>query len=136
MSPLAIFINRTITVTLFSAVCCCVINIIKFKLAFSNVLVSDVLYTLGNPALLTMLGSRILFNLKEAAELGVNEGTSVWVASGTLSDIDFSEPENPQRCDFRFLFAAMADCPKRKVHRDRGLLGTVKGFNIEAICSI
>ena len=76
------------------------LNIIEFKLTFSSVFAANVLDTLGNPALLTILGSRMMFNLKEAAELGMNEGTNVWVASRTMSAIDFAEPGNPQRCDF------------------------------------
>ena len=64
---------------------------------------SDVLAILGNTPSLTILGSRMLFNLKEAGELGVNEGTNVRVTSRTLSDLDFAEPENAQRYDFWFL---------------------------------
>ena len=70
----------------------------------SRVLVSDILSALGNPTFLTIRGRRMLFNLKEAAELGVNEGTNVRVASGTLSGIDFAEPGNLQRCGFCFSF--------------------------------
>ena len=78
------------------------LNIIEFKLTFSSVFAANVLDTLGNPALLTILGSRMMFNLKEAAEIGMNEGTNVRVASRTMSAIDFAEPGNPQpqRCDF------------------------------------
>ena len=88
--------------TFLSVVGCCVLNIIEFKLTFSSAFVTDVLNALGNPALLSILGSRMMFNLKEAAELGINEGTNVRVASRTMSAIDFAEPGNPQpqRYDF------------------------------------
>ena len=76
------------------------LNIIEFKLTFSSVFAANVLDTLGNPALLSILGSRMLFNLKGAAELGVNEGTNVRVTSSTMSAMDFAEPEISQRCDF------------------------------------
>ena len=65
----------------------------------------------------------MLFNLKEAAELGVNEGTNVMVTSRTMSSMDFAEPEIPQRCDFSgFFLAVTTNYSKVKVHWD--LLGT------------
>lgn len=70
---------------------------------------ANVLASIGNPALLAILGSRMLFNLKEAAELGVNEGTNVRVTSRTISSMGFAEPEIPQRCDFQLLSEAMTD---------------------------
>ena len=103
MSFLALFVNYA-PLTLLSVVACCIINIIDFRIWVSSVFVSDVLNALGNPALLTILGSRMLFNLKVAAELGVNGGTNVRVTSRGLSVIDFAEPENPQRCGFWFFF--------------------------------
>lgn len=62
--------------------------------AIENVFVSAILVTfldsIGNPALLSILGSRMLFNMKEAAEYGVNEGTN-YMAS-TVSAIEFDSP--------------------------------------------
>ena len=42
----------------------------------SNVIVVEVIGTLGSPTLLCILGSRMFFNLKEAGEHGVNVGTN------------------------------------------------------------
>ncbi|EJC99847.1 uncharacterized protein FOMMEDRAFT_170378 [Fomitiporia mediterranea MF3/22] len=53
-----------------------------------NPVVGLVLSELGSPILLCILGSRLLFNLKEAGERGQNMGTSYKVP--TLSDIEFS----------------------------------------------
>ena len=50
---------------------------------------SIVVLTLGSPALLCVIGSRMFFNLKEAAEHGVNVGTN-W-SSHTYSGIQFAE---------------------------------------------
>ena len=57
------------------------------------------------------------FNLKEAAELGVNEGTNVRVTSRTMSAIDFAEPEKLQRFAFYLLVVALADYSKGKMQR-------------------
>ena len=84
-------------------VACCLINIIDFKLGLSSAFVANVLGSLGNPALLTILGSRMLFHLKEALELGVNGGTNVRISSGTISEIGFADPGHPQRFDLYFL---------------------------------
>ena len=48
---------------------------------------------LGSPTLLCILGSRIVFNLKEAAEHGVNVGTN-WASyqHSALSAMQFDEP--------------------------------------------
>lgn len=51
-----------------------------------------VLDALGSPTLLCILGSRIFFNLKEAAEHGVNVGTN-W-SSYEHSTIRFDEPHD------------------------------------------
>ena len=47
--------------------------------------------TFGAPTLLCVLGSRMFFNLKEAAEHGVNVGTN-W-SSYSHSAIHFDEPQ-------------------------------------------
>ena len=56
---------------------------------------------LGNPLYFSLLGSRMLFNLKEAGERGQNEGTSYRTASSTLGEMDFAEPVDSQRYYFR-----------------------------------
>ena len=47
-----------------------------------------ILPMLANPALLSILGARLLFNMKEAGAKGLNEGTSCGSKS-TISEIDF-----------------------------------------------
>ncbi|KAL5500904.1 hypothetical protein ACEPAH_9291 [Sanghuangporus vaninii] len=76
---------------------CSVLNIISFKVDISNEFASTVLGALGNPSCLSLLGSRMLFRLKEAGERGQNEGTSYTMPSETVSEIDFADPGNHQR---------------------------------------
>lgn len=52
---------------------------------------ASILQGVGNPTLLCILGSRMFFNLREAVEHGVNEGTN-W-SSHAMSGIEFKEPE-------------------------------------------
>ena len=52
--------------------------------------VATIMETFGNPTLLCILGSRMFFNLKEAAEHGVNIGTN-W-SSYPDSVMQFDEP--------------------------------------------
>lgn len=46
---------------------------------------------LGNPNMLSIPGSRLLLNMRQAGERGLNAGTSC--PTSTLSRIDFIEPE-------------------------------------------
>lgn len=48
--------------------------------------------SLGNPAILSSVGARLLLNMKEAGAKGLNEGMGSSVARVTLSGIDFVEP--------------------------------------------
>ena len=57
----------------------------------SSALFTYILSVLGNPPLLSILGARLLFNMKEAGAKGLNEGTSCGSKS-TISDIDFGAP--------------------------------------------
>ena len=61
----------------------------KFDESF---LVGALLQWLGHPTLLCVAGSRMFFNLKEAAEHGVNIGTN-W-SSYSHSAIRFDEPQS------------------------------------------
>ena len=61
----------------------------------STFFVITILGTFGNPLLLTILGSRMFFNLKEAAEHGVNEGTN-W-GSHAASSIRFENGPGGQQ---------------------------------------
>ena len=57
----------------------------------SNALFAYALEVLANPPLLSVLGTRLLFNMKEAGAKGLNEGTSCGSKS-TISDIEFGAP--------------------------------------------
>ena len=57
----------------------------------ASLLVFSLLQGFGSPTLLCVAGSRMFFNLKEAAEHGVNIGTN-W-SSYSHSDIRFDEPQ-------------------------------------------
>lgn len=73
----------------FSAICVVVFIIIGDKFELDNSLIMRIIFSLGNPAFLSILGSRMFFNLKEAAEHGVNVGTNR--SSYSQSDIQFDE---------------------------------------------
>ena len=67
----------------------------------SNARFAYVLSVLGNPSLLSLFGARLLFNMKEAGEHGVNEGTN-W-GSHTASGIRFEDgPGNDQYANIAF----------------------------------
>ncbi|KAL5501239.1 hypothetical protein ACEPAH_9626 [Sanghuangporus vaninii] len=53
-----------------------------------------ILQEAGMPAYLSILGSRMLFNLKEAGKRGLNEGTNYWLKS--LSNIEFYDANAPE----------------------------------------
>lgn len=59
----------------------------QLKLEVSNQILAVFLEALGNPSFLCILGSHMLFNLKDAGERGVNEGTSYRRSS--ISEIEF-----------------------------------------------
>lgn len=67
----------------------CVINLVNSKVGGSEKFASSVLAALANPAFLNILGSEMFFNVKEAGEQGVNEGTSYRVKSRDVGDIEF-----------------------------------------------
>ena len=75
---------------MLSIILVCVFGILE-NLMTSNALFTYILGVLGNPALLSILGARLLFNMKEAGAKGLNEGTSCGSKS-TISDIDFGTP--------------------------------------------
>ena len=54
-----------------------------------NLVVASILDFAGNPAFLSILGAHLLFNMKEAGERGLNQGTSCG-SELTVSDIDFT----------------------------------------------
>ncbi|EJC99532.1 uncharacterized protein FOMMEDRAFT_160599 [Fomitiporia mediterranea MF3/22] len=81
------------------AIMCCVFNILNFKVPVNNDVLEMFLQQAGNPSFLCILGSRLLFNLKEAGKLGVNEGTNYRTTS--MSTIEFDQPA---RSEGRFIF--------------------------------
>ena len=56
----------------------------KFSYSF---LLAALLEGFGSPTLLCIFGSRVFFNLKEAAEHGVNVGTN-WSSYSSVMDFD------------------------------------------------
>ena len=52
-----------------------------------NLNLAYIVQVLGSPAFLCLLGSRLLINLKEAGELGVNAGTNY---ATSLSSLEFA----------------------------------------------
>lgn len=75
----------------YSAMSCSVLSLVGNRFAGSNQYLPSILNGLGSPTLQCVLGSRLFFNLKEAGERGVNEGTN-W-GSHTVVSMDFSKKE-------------------------------------------
>lgn len=50
-----------------------------------------VVQLIGDPALLSIFGAEMLFNMKKAAEEGANQGTSCKTDS-SMTQMDFAEP--------------------------------------------
>ena len=84
--------------TLFRVILVSVFATLAFELQTSNNFLAIILQHLGNPSFLCVLGSRMLFNLKEAGERGQNEGTSYNATSRTVSGMEFAEP-GPVNCE-------------------------------------
>ena len=70
---------------------CAVLNIIYFRLGGGNTFLECSLLILGNPTLPSIIGSRLLINLKEAGDLGLNESTNYRLDSTSASEIVFVE---------------------------------------------
>lgn len=62
------------------------VNLIGYNTT-QNMVVASALQTCGDPILLCLLGNHLLVHMKEAAENGLNEGTSY--RSQSISAIDF-----------------------------------------------
>ncbi|OCB87143.1 hypothetical protein A7U60_g5657 [Sanghuangporus baumii] len=77
---------------------CSLFAILSYKIQISNAFLSEIFESLGDPCLLSLLGSRMLVNLKEAAEQGQNVGTSYRMTASTMSEMDFcADPTSTQR---------------------------------------
>ena len=72
-------------------------SILEFRVQIANAFLSDILASLGNPAFLCVLGSRMLFNLKEAGERGQNEGTSYNATSKTAQESNINRTYSKNR---------------------------------------
>ena len=70
-----------------------VINIVNDRFAFTTPL-AVALAVLGSPTLLCIFGSRMFFNLKEAAEHGVNVGTNWSSYSGSTIRFEDGKPHS------------------------------------------
>lgn len=75
--------------SVFSVTSVCVVQIADDFIDDNNVL-SEFLFYIVNPSLLSLLGARLLFNIKEAGENGLYQGTCCGQKS-TVSGIDFAE---------------------------------------------
>ena len=64
---------------------------------FTNALVDALLQVFGSPIILCAIGSRMFFNLSEAAEHGVNVGTN-W-SSYSQTTIQFDVAQAPELQD-------------------------------------
>ena len=93
VSVLAISTFKEAMLMLSRAICIAAFAIAENEIPASLVL-SNIVLSLGSPALLCILGSRMFFNLKEAAEHGVNVGTNR--SSNSHSEIRFDEPGSGQ----------------------------------------
>ena len=76
---------------MYSVILVCVFAIVINFTDGSNAPFTYALEVLANPPLLSILGARLLFNMKEAGAKGLNEGTSCGSKS-TISDIEFGVP--------------------------------------------
>ena len=74
----------------FGVIFVSVLQIIEDNTGEDLALLSAILTVIGNPAFLSILGARLLFNMKEAGEKGLNQGTSCGSKS-TVSDIVFAD---------------------------------------------
>ena len=68
---------------------CCALNIVNYEIDLENVFLTNLLTVAGSPTFLCIFGSRMLFNLKEAAEKGTIEGSNIKTQE-TYSDIAFA----------------------------------------------
>ena len=77
----------------FSVIWVGVMNVVYYSV-YTNFGWSLAILILDNPLLLSPLGCRMLLNMREAGEHGVNEGTTYGLT--TISTMGFSQPSNPR----------------------------------------
>ena len=97
--------------TPISVVSCSVINTVILESAIDGATLIYLGWTLGNPSLLCVLGSHLLINLKEAGELGLNEGTNYrpGFLSQSVSDMEFAEGNTESKISSSSLWVARTD---------------------------
>lgn len=76
---------------------CAILSLVGNRFAGSNRYLPSILNGVGSPTLQCVLGSHLFFNLKEAGEHGVNEGTN-W-SSYTVTGIEFSNTKEKTEVD-------------------------------------
>ena len=70
---------------------CFTLNIIYFNLGEGNTSLECLQLIIGNPTLPSIIGSRLLINLKEVGDLGLNESMNYRLDSTSASEIVFVE---------------------------------------------
>ena len=73
----------------YSVIFLCVLRMLEASIVINNSLATNILGVVGSPTLLSILGGHLLINLKEAGEIGVNEGTNY--RSTSVGNISFAE---------------------------------------------
>ena len=72
---------------------------IVFDIVPGSIPVASVESTLGNPAILSSVGARLLINMKKAGAKGLNEGIGGSSGSkATVSGMDFAVPAQTSIC--------------------------------------
>ena len=84
-------------ILLLRIIFCSIINLIGYQLKYElNSTREIIVFTLGNPSLLCLLGSRMFINLKEAGSSDVKSGSSTSAPSqqsgrSVVSDLQFAD---------------------------------------------
>lgn len=66
------------------------------NLVATNIPILVISQSLGNTAILSSVGARLLLNMKEAGANGLIEGTEVGLSRGSMSRMDFAAAPLPQ----------------------------------------
>ena len=81
--------STSLTHLSYRALACSLFSILQF-VKIDNEVLSNVFEGLGSPTLLCILGSHMMFNLKEAGERGLNVGTNLKsIALTTMTEMQF-----------------------------------------------
>lgn len=91
MSPKTLSLNDNDLTVPNSVLACSIFNVIQDRILAPNYYVVVLLQAIGNPSFLCVLGSRLLVNLREAGELGLNEGTNYRLSTRSVSGMEFAD---------------------------------------------